>query len=118
MNKIDLIARSAAVERHGAETVVWLSAKTGAGVDALRETLQAQLGWKGTAESLFLARARHLEALRTARECLLRASGHLAALELLAEELRLADDALGAIVGRTIPDELLGEIFSRFCIGK
>ena len=118
MNKIDLIARSAAVEQHEAETVVWLSAKTGAGIDALRETLQQQLGWKGTAEGLFLARARHLEALRAARECLVRACDHLAALEFLAEELRLADDALGAIVGRTTPDELLGEIFSRFCIGK
>jgi tRNA modification GTPase len=118
MNKIDLIARSAAVERHEAETIVWLSAKTGEGVEALRNTLLQQLGWKGTAEGLFLARARHLEALRNARERVARAAGHLARLELLAEELRLADDALGTIVGRATPDELLGEIFGRFCIGK
>ena len=118
MNKIDLIAHPAAVERHETETVVWLSAKTGAGVEALRETLLQQLGWKGTAEGVFLARARHLEALRAAGERLVRAGGRLAELELLAEELRLADDALGAIVGRTTPDELLGEIFGRFCIGK
>ena len=118
MNKIDLIGRSAGVEKHGTETVVWVSAKTGAGIDELREALLQQLGWHGTGEEVFLARARHLESLRTARERVGRACEQLAHLELLAEELRLANDALGAIVGRTTPDQLLGEIFSRFCIGK
>ncbi|MGQ0751021.1 MAG: tRNA uridine-5-carboxymethylaminomethyl(34) synthesis GTPase MnmE [Betaproteobacteria bacterium] len=118
MNKIDLIDRTAGVERHGAETVVWLSAKTGAGIEVLRESLLHQLGWRGTGEGVVLARARHLESLRTARERVARASRQLGQVELLAEELRLADDALGAIVGRTTPDELLGEIFARFCLGK
>lgn len=118
MNKVDLIRRTAEVERHGTETIVWLSAKTGAGIDLLRETLLQQLGWQGAGEGVILARARHLESLRAARARVVRARRQLAQLELAAEELRLADDALGAIVGRTTPDELLGEIFSRFCIGK
>jgi tRNA modification GTPase len=118
MNKIDLIGRSPEIERHGTETVVWVSAKTGAGIAELREALLQHLGWHATGEGVFLARARHLESLRTARERVGRASEQLAHLELLAEELRLANDALGAIVGRTSPDQLLGEIFGRFCIGK
>lgn len=99
-----------------------LSARTGAGIAALRSKLLALAGWHAQPEGLFIARTRHVQALRETR-------GHLAtalalaaradtALDLLAEELRLAHDALGAITGAFSSDDLLGEIFSRFCIGK
>ena len=99
-----------------------LSAKTGAGLEALRASLLKQVGWHATPEGLFIARERHVQALKRTRE-------HLAlavevatqtppALDLLAEELRLAHDALGEITGAFSADDLLGEIFSKFCIGK
>ncbi|HUX30747.1 MAG TPA: tRNA uridine-5-carboxymethylaminomethyl(34) synthesis GTPase MnmE [Thiobacillus sp.] len=97
---------------------VWLSAKTGAGVELLREKLLEAAGWQAVGEGAFMARARHLDALG-------RAAGHLAAaraaaaqLELFAEELRLAQAALSEITGEFTADDLLGEIFSKFCIGK
>ena len=99
-----------------------LSARSGAGIDALRQRLLELAGWQSQAEGVFIARTRHLEALRDTRahlaEALGQAARHDAALDLLAEELRLAHDALGAITGAFSSDELLGEIFSRFCIGK
>jgi tRNA modification GTPase len=99
-----------------------LSAKTGAGLDDLRATLLQHAGWQAAPEGLFIARSRHVQALRTAQQHLQRADEHArcgaSALELLAEELRAAHDALGSITGRMTPDELLGEIFGRFCIGK
>ena len=99
-----------------------LSARRGEGLEALRRALLAIAGWQAGSEGVFIARARHLAALREA-------AGHVtaaralaarddAALDLLAEELRLAHDALGEITGRCTPDDLLGEIFGRFCIGK
>ena len=118
MNKIDLVPRAAVVERHAGTTTIWLSAKTGEGVDLLRAALLEAIGWHSTGESLFLARARHLEALQRARRHLQQAADHGPQLELLAEELRLAQDALASITGEFTADELLGEIFSRFCIGK
>ena len=97
---------------------IWLSAKTGAGVELLREKLLEAAGWQAAGEGAFMARARHLDALD-------RAAGHLAAaraaaaqLELFAEELRLAQAALSEITGEFTADDLLGEIFSKFCIGK
>jgi tRNA modification GTPase len=99
-----------------------LSARTGAGLEALREKLLELAGWHAPPEGLFIARTRHVQALRRTREHLERATELAAqrdaALDLLAEELRLAHDALGEITGQFTSDDLLGEIFGRFCIGK
>jgi tRNA modification GTPase len=95
-----------------------VSAKTGAGLDALRSAILAAAGWSGTGESVFLARERHLRALAAARSHLGEAARQLPRWELFAEELRLAHVALAGIVGEFTADDLLGEIFSRFCIGK
>ncbi len=99
-----------------------LSARQGEGLDALRRALLAHVGWHAVPEGRFIARARHVQALRATQAHLDAAAAHLhapvPALDLFAEELRLAHDALGAITGRMTPDELLGEIFGRFCIGK
>jgi len=96
---------------------VAVSAKTGEGIERLRKAILESAGWRSTGESVFLARERHLRALETARR-------HLAAAhdsrqwEFFAEELRLAQVALGGITGEFTADDLLGEIFARFCIGK
>ena len=102
-----------------------LSARTGAGLQALRRRLLELAGWHAEgsgSEGVFIARARHVEALRRTREHVARAVEQLAtaepALELLAEELRLAHECLGEITGRFGADDLLGQIFGRFCIGK
>ncbi len=113
-NKIDLVGAAPRAE----DTVVFLSAKTGAGIDLLRARLLAHAGWHSAEESVFIARERHLVALRRAAERLGAAAGQLAAAELFAEELRLAQGELGAITGEFTADDLLGEIFARFCIGK
>ena len=115
VNKIDLIPGSVA-GRRGNE--VHVSAKTGAGLDALRMALLEAAGWRSGGETVFLARERHLRALDAARINLESAASQLAQWELFAEELRLAQEALGQITGRISADDLLGEIFSRFCIGK
>jgi tRNA modification GTPase len=117
-NKIDLTGHAPAVERQGETAVVWLSAKTGAGVDLLRSTLLKTIGWHSTGEGVYMARARHLQALDQARGYLRRAAAQGRQFELLAEELRLAQEALSRITGEFTADDLLGEIFSRFCIGK
>jgi tRNA modification GTPase len=99
-----------------------VSAKTGAGLNALRRTLLQLAGWHASPEGLFIARTRHVQALRRTREHLglaqAQADSADPALDLLAEELRLAQRSLGEITGEFTPDDLLGEIFSRFCIGK
>ena len=99
-----------------------LSAKTGFGIDALRRRLLELAGWQAVPEGVYLARARHVQALRQVEQHLAGAALHLAAraqaLDLLAEELRLAQNALNQITGEFSADELLGVIFSRFCIGK
>ncbi len=99
-----------------------LSARTGAGLDALREALLQRAGWQATAEGLFIARTRHVLALREAQAHLAAAAEQAAqadaALDLFAEELRLAHGALQAITGAFSADDLLGAIFSNFCIGK
>ena len=123
-NKADLTAHAAAgaSTRIGGTAHLWLSALTGEGVDALEREILAIAGVAAADEDAFIARARHLEALRTAAGHLDAASRHLALeappLELYAEELREAQVALGAITGEFTADDLLGEIFSRFCIGK
>ena len=103
-------------------TAIYLSAKTGAGLDLLRDELKRRAGLDDAGEDVILARARHLDALTRAVQHVESAAPHLderaAALELFAEELRLAQDALGSITGEFTPDDLLGEIFGRFCIGK
>jgi tRNA modification GTPase len=123
-NKIDLLGEPPRREEAG----VWLSAKTGAGLELLREALLAVAGWSAstTGEDVFLARERHLQALARAQEHLAAAAAHAdaehgygnARLELFAEELRLAGQRLGEITGEVTADDLLGRIFSRFCIGK
>jgi tRNA modification GTPase len=99
-----------------------LSARTGQGLDALRRALLQQAGWQAAPEGLFIARTRHVQALRRTQQHLQLAQQHAAArdaaLDLLAEELRLAHRALGEITGEFSNEDLLGEIFSRFCIGK
>jgi tRNA modification GTPase len=99
-----------------------LSARTGSGMTALRSKLLELAGWHSQPEGLFIARARHVQALRRTQEHLGCAAQQAqradAALDLLAEELRLAHDSLGEITGAFGSDELLGEIFGRFCIGK
>ncbi len=99
-----------------------ISAKTGAGIDRLRRELLEAVGWQSAPEGLFIARERHLHALRRVDEHLMQCAALIAsrapALDLLAEELRLAQNALNEITGEFSSDDLLGVIFSRFCIGK
>jgi tRNA modification GTPase len=99
-----------------------VSAKTGEGLSDLRRRLLELAGWHEHPEGVYTARARHVQALRLTGAHLDEATRRLdqtpAQLDLLAEELRLAQGTLGDIVGHSTPDELLGEIFSRFCIGK
>jgi len=121
-NKADAVPPVARAALPRAKEAVVLSALTGAGIDTLRQKLLELAGWHAQPEGLFIARTRHVEALRRSRDHLLQAQAQAAradaALDLLAEELRLAHDALGEITGVFTPDDLLGEIFSRFCIGK
>jgi len=99
-----------------------LSAKTGFGIEALRRRLLDVAGWQSVPEGVYLARARHVQALTRVDHHIAMAAEHLAAraqsLDLLAEELRLAQNALNEITGEFGADDLLGVIFSRFCIGK
>ena len=95
-----------------------LSAKTGEGIDLLHDELLRVAGWSGHGEDVILARERHLEALGVAAEKSALAARRLDQIELCAEELRLAQEALSRITGEFTADDLLGEIFSRFCIGK
>jgi tRNA modification GTPase len=116
-NKIDLAGQEARVEQHGADSHIYLSAKTGAGLDLLREKLLALIGWHQEA-GVFMARARHLSALQSAGESLRQAAAEAGRAEIFAENLRLAQEQLSSIIGEFTADDLLGEIFSRFCIGK
>ena len=105
-----------------AGTGLVISARTGEGIEALRRQLLELAGWHAQPEGVFIARTRHVQALCRTAEHLQRAQAQAAradaALDLLAEELRLAHDALGEITGAFTADDLLGEIFGRFCIGK
>ncbi|MSQ71933.1 MAG: tRNA uridine-5-carboxymethylaminomethyl(34) synthesis GTPase MnmE [Betaproteobacteria bacterium] len=117
-NKIDLSGNAARAASHHGETTVFLSAKTGAGVEALRSELLRIAGWQEGVEELFMARERHIEALRAAAGYLSAAEELMSQRELFAEELRLTQRELSTISGEFTADDLLGEIFSRFCIGK
>ena len=101
---------------------VVISAKTGQGLQALREQLLQAVGWQSAPEGVYMARERHVRALTHVEEQLVRAAMQLhantPALDLLAEDLRQAQMALSEITGQFTPDDLLGEIFSKFCIGK
>jgi tRNA modification GTPase len=121
-NKIDLSGHKPAVDPVDDATHVYLSAHAHTGIDLLRGELLRIAGWQQTGESLYLARERHLIALRSARTHLELAAAHAAqndqSLDLFAEELRLAQAQLSSITGEFSSDDLLGVIFSRFCIGK
>ncbi|GAA5175610.1 tRNA uridine-5-carboxymethylaminomethyl(34) synthesis GTPase MnmE [Niveibacterium umoris] len=119
-NKVDLLGTPANRVDVGDGVEVHLSAASGEGVDLLRAELLRVAGWEAHGEEVFLARDRHLEALRSARDCVAEAlvQAHAGALELMAEELRLAQEAVNRITGEFGADDLLGVIFSRFCIGK
>jgi len=131
-NKIDLVGLPESVDRRATsglpggagppERDIFLSAKTGAGIELLQREMLAVAGAHEDMEDAFLARERHLDALRAAGAQLASAVRHFAEpkppLELVAEDLRSAHTALATITGEYTSDELLGAIFSRFCIGK
>ena len=120
-NKADLTGEPLATSEEQGHPVYRISAKTGLGLDALRQHLKACMGYQGNVEGGFMARRRHLEAINHADEHLQLAKEQLevyAAGELVAEELRLAQEFLSEITGQFTSDDLLGRIFSSFCIGK
>ncbi|UYG07772.1 tRNA uridine-5-carboxymethylaminomethyl(34) synthesis GTPase MnmE [Halomonas sp. M4R1S46] len=120
-NKVDTSHESAGLDVSTTTPVLRLSAKTGAGVDNLKEHLKAVMGFSATTEGRFSARRRHLDALDRADAALSNGAAQLSgygAGELLAEDLRDAQQALGEITGEFSADDLLGEIFGSFCIGK
>jgi tRNA modification GTPase len=119
-NKSDLLSNL--TPDHDERRPLFISAKTGQGIEDLKQKILELVGWGGSQEGVIVARRRHLD-------CLDRAASHLnqsqqfaadgnISLELFAEELRLAQDQLGQITGKMLPDDLLGKIFSQFCIGK
>ena len=120
-NKVDCVPGAAQPASAG-RAAVHLSARTGEGLDALRRILLEVAGWQSAPEGVYIARARHVQALRTVQQHLKEAAAQLdalgPALDLLAEELRLAQNALSSITGEFSSDDLLGVIFSSFCIGK
>ena len=120
-NKLDCAAGEAAPARPE-RPAVHLSARTGQGLDGLRKLLLDVAGWQSAPEGIYIARARHVQALQAVSAHLQEAADQLQAqgpaLDLLAEELRLAQNALSAITGEFTSDDLLGVIFSSFCIGK
>ncbi|MCA2016475.1 tRNA uridine-5-carboxymethylaminomethyl(34) synthesis GTPase MnmE [Vibrio tritonius] len=120
-NKVDQTGESLGITEKEESILIRLSAKTGEGVDSLREHLKECMGFSGNQEGGFMARRRHLDALERAAEHLLtgkeQLEGYMAG-EILAEELRLAQHHLNEITGEFSSDDLLGRIFSSFCIGK
>ena len=120
-NKVDLIAADPARLENDGVTVIRLSALTGQGIELLTEHLKALAGYRSEAAGTFSARARHVDALQRAEQCIRDARAQLVntrALELAAEELRSAQAALSEVTGEFTSEDLLGEIFSSFCIGK
>lgn len=117
MNKIDLVAVGSIAPEADSGEVLGVSVATGEGLDRLVEVILRSAGW-GNGEGVFLARSRHLQALDKAAKHIWAASERVAQLELCAEELRLGQTALVSITGDLSADDLLGKIFSQFCIGK
>ncbi len=120
-NKIDLVQRLPAIESTQNGTVCYISIKQQLGLDLLTTHLKQSIGFNSSVENVFIARRRHLEALNTAHEFVFQAISQLAsslAGELVAEDLRHAQQALAEITGEFTSDDLLGKIFSSFCIGK
>lgn len=119
LNKADLLGAAGKVA--GPE-VIYVSAKTGAGIPELKNTILSHIGWRTGQEDVLISRQRHIDCLMHAEAALIKAGLYALqgnrALELFAEELRLAQEQLGQITGRLLPDDLLGKIFSQFCIGK
>ena len=116
-NKIDLSGHSQSRDEQG----IYLSAHTGAGIELLIDALEKAVGYNASTEGLFTARRRHLQALEETAAAVSRAEQQLTdfqAGELMAEELLTAQESLGKITGQYTSDDLLGEIFSSFCIGK
>ena len=116
-NKIDLSQKQAS--KNGDK--IYISAKHNQGIEILKAELKQRIGFQDVGEDTFIARRRHLQALERTQECVDNAEQQLTqfnAGELMAEELRLAQDELGQITGKFTSDDLLGEIFSSFCIGK
>jgi tRNA modification GTPase len=118
VNKIDLLGKDPSADVVSGVVHINLSAQTGAGISLLQAEMLKNAGWAGAGEDVILARERHLIALRTAADRLTFALETLGQMEFCAEELRLAQIALSDITGEFTSDDLLGEIFSRFCIGK
>jgi len=121
VNKIDLLGAAARVESNAGVTSIWLSAQTGDGIELLRDHLKASAGYRDVESGALSARRRHLDALSRAQDLVERAAETLRttqAFELFAEDLRLAQRALGEITGEFSSEDLLGEIFGSFCIGK
>jgi len=120
-NKVDKLGEEASINIDGPYPVVSMSAKSKLGLSTLQEHLKECVGYEAGNEGTFTARRRHLEALNQALDAIFIGRAQLVEMnagELLAEELRIAQDALGEITGKFRPDDLLGEIFSSFCIGK
>jgi len=113
-NKVDLVQGM----RRGSGNGIWVSALTGEGLGMLERAILDAVGWQNTAEGVYLARERHVRALIDVSNRLDAAAQRSSEPELFAEELRLAQAALGRITGEVSADDLLGTIFSRFCIGK
>ncbi len=120
-NKVDLTGRQAGIVDVDGERELGICANDGRGIDSLREHLKSIAGFRSSGETTFLARTRHVDAMTRALESMRRAAENLSgscALELIAEDLRIAQQHLGQITGEFTSDDLLGEIFSTFCIGK
>lgn len=121
LNKIDLLNEVAEHRQINGVPIIKVSAKTGAGISELKEYIKTSIGYFHTEEGNFIARQRHLNALDKVKESLIKGQRQLKenrAGELLAEELRLAQQFLGEITGEITSDDLLGKIFANFCIGK
>ena len=117
-NKIDVANEPALIIEKDDATHIYLSAKTGIGLDLLKSHLLKLAGYENNSEGVFMARARHLDALDKVKKHLHSATQHIKSADLIAEELRISQESLSSITGEFTPDDLLGEIFSKFCIGK
>jgi len=120
-NKIDLIKGKAKIEQLDNDQIVYMSAKTGEGLDLLKQVILNIIGFQENVEgnqNRFIARKRHLEALENVYQSIQNAQLNIASAEIVAEELTVAQKHLSSITGEFTSDDLLGEIFSKFCIGK